>query len=271
MKKRITITLDSNLLNKIDNLALNLQGENRSSVIEKFLSEYLKSNIKTAVVLAGDPKLKKNQPIKALTSINNKPAIYYILKKLSNAGIQEVYICIDKNTAELKDKVKAKEFPDLKLKFVLEHKSLNTGGAIKQLKNKLIFPFLVYYADILTNLDLNKLLSFHINYKPLATVVVSPSTKPNLFGQITLEGINLEHFYGKQSQQKSVIVNTGIYVLDPEIFKYFPVEDKFELDAVLKKLIPSKKIIGYITNSSWIDLGTSEKIKDNLKNLVLED
>ncbi|GIW62336.1 MAG: hypothetical protein KatS3mg090_0162 [Patescibacteria group bacterium] len=271
MKKRITITLDSSLLNKIDNLASSTQGENRSSIIEKYLSEYFQTNIKTAVVLAGDPNKTANQPVKSLLKIKNKPAIYYILKKLEKSGIQEVFICIDKNTTELKTAIKPREFNSLKLNFVLESKRLDTGGAIKQLRTKLLFPFLVYYADILTNLDIGKLLNFHATYKPLATVVVSPSNKPDLYGQITLEGINLLKFYGKQHQQKSVIVNTGIYILDSEIFRYFPNQDRFELDAILKKLIPNKNIIGYITNSTWLDLGNNNNIDEYIKNLDLED
>ena len=269
-RKRITITIKPSILKKLDEVIDGKNIRNRSHAIEKILEEYFSSKINTAVVLAGGEG-KNLRPYtwevpKPLLPVKGKPILEYTIKGLKKARIEKVYLCIGHLGEKIKEYFKDGGKFGLEIKYIEEKKPLLTGGALNLLKNKLNSPFLVVYGDILTNLDFEELIDFHLQNNPVATIALSLSDHPELYGQISIRGIKLTKFYGKKEQIKSSIVNTGIYVFNPEIFQYFPKNKKrFYLEDVLKELIKKDLVIGYLFDAQWFDVGTKETYERAIK------
>ncbi len=269
-RERITITIKPSILKKLDEVIDGKTIRNRSHAIEKILEEYFQSKIDTAVILAGGQG-KQLRPYtwevpKPLLPVKGKPILQYTLESLKRAGIRKVYICIGYLGEKIKREFKNGKELGLKIKYVEEKEPLLTGGALKLLEKKLSLPFILVYGDILTNLDFEELIDFHLQNNAVGTVALSLSDHPELYGLISIRGIKLTRFYGKSKEKiKSAIVNAGIYVFNPEIFTYFPKKKKFYLEDVLKELIDKDLLIGYLFDAQWFDVGTRETYEKAIK------
>lgn len=270
-RERITITIKPSILKKIDDVIDGKTLRNRSHAIEKILEEYFSSKINTAVILAGGEG-KKLRPYtwevpKPLLLVKGKPILEYTLNSLKKAGINKVYLCIGYLGEKIEEYFKNGEKLRINIEYIKEKQPLLTGGALNLLKDKLTSPFVVVYGDILTNLDFEELIDFHLQHNAVATLALSLTDHPELYGQISVRGIKLTRFYGKRKDKiASSIVNTGIFVFNPEIFRYFPKnKKKFYLEDILKKLIEKDLVIGYLFDAQWFDVGTKETYEKAIK------
>lgn len=269
-RERITITIKPSVLKKLDEIIDKKNIRNRSHAIEKILEEYFQSKIDTAVILAGGQGTQLRpytfEIPKPLLPVKGKPILYYTLENLKKAGIKKMFICIGYLGEKIKQEFKDGREIGIKIEYLEEKEPLFTGGALKPLKEKLKLPFILVYGDILTNLDFEELIDFHLQNEAIGTVALSLSDHPELYGQISLRGIKLTGFYGKSKEKiKSAIVNAGIYVFNPEIFHYFPNKKKFFLEDVLKELVDKDLLIGYLFDAQWFDVGTKETYEKAIK------
>ena len=124
-----------------------------------------------------------------------------------------------------------------------------TGGRIKRLKNIIGNQrFLLTYGDGLSNIDLNKLISFHKSQKSIVTI--SAVRPPARFGGIEFEGDKIKSFVEKNQIQEGWI-NGGFMVVEPEIFDFLKSDDDiFEVD-VLEKVAKEKKLSAYKHHGFW--------------------
>lgn len=260
-RSRITITLQQKLVEELDQLIDGEQIRNRSHAIEFILNEYFKPDVKKAVILA-----------KALIPIKGKPLLEYLIENIKQSGISEIIICIGYLGEKIKSYFKDGQKFGVKISYFQEKKPLQTGGAISKIKSKLKDkPFLVVYGDILTNLPMSDLISFHEEYKPIATIALTTSEKPESFGQLKLHGIKLVNFYQKTKKPefKSNLIHCGLYVFQPEIFNFFPKnKDFFLLEDVIEELIKKKKVNGFVFEEQWFDVGNPKNYERAIKEFL---
>lgn len=270
-RTRLTITLKSSLLSRIDQLIDHQKIRNRSHAIEFILSEYFKPQIKEAVILAGGKGIKLRpytyEIPKSLLPIKSKPILEYLIEGLKKSEISRIILCIGYLGEKIKEYLADGKKFGVKIIYQQEKSPLGTGGALKQVK-KLISgsAFLVVYGDILTNFNFSDLITFHLQQQTLASVALTLVKDPSLFGQIKLYGTKVVNFRKKIDHQKEAsLVNTGIYVFEKEIFQYFPSKKVFDLDDVLEKLSKENKIAGFVFESQWFDVGTFKNYEMAIK------
>ncbi|MGI9023826.1 MAG: sugar phosphate nucleotidyltransferase, partial [Acidimicrobiales bacterium] len=148
--------------------------------------------------------------------------------------------------------------------YATEETPLGTAGSVRnameQLKDA---PFLVISGDVLTDIDLTAIVRFHQDREAMATIALKSMENPLEFGiVITHDDGSIERFLEKPTwgQVFSDTVNTGIYVLQPEIFDYIP-EGKsvdFSEDVFPAMLDDGKPVFGYVAEGYWEDVGTLE-------------
>ncbi|MBI2646555.1 MAG: nucleotidyltransferase family protein [Deltaproteobacteria bacterium] len=199
---------------------------------------------------------------KPMVPVLGKPLIRHVLDVLKKAGIREVIVNLHHLPLSLKKYLRSQK--DFKIFFSLEPKILGTGGGI--LKAKKFFQnqrFVVINSDILTDVELKKVLAFHIQKKSLATMVVR-QMKPHE----TYEAVGI-HPEGKivKFQTKDIrppilkTMFTGIHIFEPEIFQYFPKDKKFfciNTDVYAKLVQKNKNVYGYLHKGKWTDMGSLE-------------
>ena len=173
------------------------------------------------VILAGGLGTRLSEYTKSIPKpmirILNKPILLHIMKHFASYGFKEFYIAAGYKQNIIKNYFRNKKF-GLKIKIIDTGQKTMTGGRIRRLKNYLKDePFFLTYGDGVSNVNIRKLLRFHIKSKGLATLTaVRP---PARFGAIKISGSKVKYFREKSRLDEGWI-NGGFFIFEPEIFKY---------------------------------------------------
>ena len=134
---------------------------------------------------------------------------------------------------------------------------------MRNARDELDERFLVISGDVLTDIDLAQVVDFHDKRGGLATLALKAVDNPLEFGiVITREDGSIERFLEKPTwgQVFSDTINTGIYVLEPEIFDFIPEGQSvdFSAESFPEALAAGKPLFGYVADGYWEDVGTLE-------------
>jgi len=277
-RSRITITLEQTILEQVDSLIDKEKIRNRSHAIEYVLSRSLDNKINRAVILAGGQGTKLRpftyEMPKALLPVKGKPLLEYSINNLRKNNIGELIVCVGHLGNKIIDYFGTGSKLGVKIDYYQEKYPMQTGGALKKIQSKLNnLPFFLIYGDILTDLPIRDLVSFHNEQKTIATIALASVNKPNHFGQFKLHGTKLVNFFQKNTKTiKSHLINCGIYILSPEIFNYFPKnKESFLIEDVIERLIKEKKASGFVFEGQWFDVGTPINYEKAIKEFKIKN
>ncbi len=271
-RSRITITLDNLTLAKVDRLIDKNTIRNRSHAIEYVLNQYSQSNVRKAVILAGGQGTQLRpytyEIPKPLLPVKGKPILEYLILQLKKDGIQELILCTGYLGNKIKEYFGNGEKWDIKITYSEEKEPLQTGGALAKVQKYLTGEtFLVIHGDVLTNFSFSDVIDFHQKEGTIATAALTPVQKPDPFGQLKLHGTKLVRFYQNTEETgiQTHIINAGIYVFEPTIFKYFPKKGSFALEDIIEKLIQEQEVNGFVFGGQWFDVGDAENYERAIK------
>ena len=190
-----------------------------------------------ALILAGG-RGKRLRPLtdkipKSLIPINKKPLIQYTINYLKKFGINEIIICSGYKSKQIQNFLKKKKNFGCKIEYSVEKNPLGTAGAIKNaIKNLSDESFLVINGDIITNIDLKKILK-----KPNTIAANELKTK---FGTMEIKNNKILKFNEKTDVQ-NVWMNPGLYHLSTDILKILPRKGSLEAE-IFPKLAKNKSL-----------------------------
>jgi mannose-1-phosphate guanylyltransferase/phosphomannomutase len=141
---------------------------------------------------------------------------------------------------------------------------MGTAGSVKKVERYLDETFIVISGDAVTDIDITKAVEFHKKNKAMATLVLAHVENPREFGVvITDEDSRIKRFVEKPnwSQVFSDTVNTGIYILEPAVFKLIPDDRPFDFSKDLFPMLLKgrKRLFGYVAEGFWQDIGSIEQ------------
>ena len=272
-RSRITITLDAQILQKIDRLIDKKRIRNRSHAIEYILNQYTMSKVNKAVILAGGRGTQLRpytyEIPKPLLPVNGTPILEHLILQLKKNGITQIIIAISYLGEKIKEYFGDGKKWGVSIEYSEETDNLMTGGALKKVKENLNNEsFLVIHGDVLTDFSFADFIQYHKEQGSMATVALTTTEKPTQFGQIKMQGTTLVEFYQNNEKQdlKSHLIHTGIYAFEPEIFNRFPKNKKeFSLEDVIRDLIAEHEVNGYVFNGTWHDVGNPENYELAIK------
>jgi mannose-1-phosphate guanylyltransferase len=271
MRTRLTITLKDSILKKVDSVVDGTKIRNRSHAIEFLLNKAFYSEDTQAIILCGGEGTRM-RPLtyeipKTLLPLKGKPLLFYLLKLLRENNIKDVVIASGKQTEKIKEKFGEGERMNVEIEFSREEKNLGTGGAILKARKKIkSSKFLVLHGDIVADIDIRALLSFHQQAGGMVTMALKVVKETKDFGQILLNGNYVTGFYKSQKKSRSNLVNSGIYVCNQEIYDYFPNKKVFNFDDVLTTMIDKRLVTGYVFDGVWFDVETADEYEKVIKN-----
>lgn len=196
---------------------------------------------------------------KCLLSIGGYPILQYWLEVCKLHGIQEVLINLHCHAEKVVRFIQSKNWP-IQIRLSYEPQLLGSGGTLivnKDFVEKEDF-FGIFYADNLTNVDLTKMWTQHLQSKALFTMGLFHSPNPKECGIATLDPNNIiTGFQEKPMKPTGDLANAGIYWTSPEIFDYcldrVPCDIGYDL---LPRLIG--KMNGYVIEEYLLDIGTHQ-------------
>src|SRR5487761_1072447 len=182
-----------------------------------------------AVVMAGGEgsrlrPLTSRRP-KPLVPVVGRPGMEHVLRLLRRHGITEVIITLQYLGASIRNYFGDGAELGMQLEYVVEDRPLGTAGSVKNAAQLLDETFIVISGDALTDIDLTQAVGFHRDHGARATLVLSRVANPLEYGVVitSVDG-QVERFLEKPSWGEvfSDQVNTGIYVIEPEVLAYCP-------------------------------------------------
>lgn len=271
-RKRLTITLRGDLLSKIDNLIDGASLRNRSHAIEFLLDQTLTPAVSQAVILAGGPGAQL-RPLtyevpKALIPVKGKPILEYTIELLRKYQVKDLILAVGHLGGKIRDHFGDGSRFGIKILYSREDKPLGTAGALKLARKHLNeAPFLVIHGDVLTKIDLGSLLSFHQSHGGVATMALAIVKDVSGVETVSLDGYKIKEFFRTPGEKKlkTGLVNAGIYVFQPEIFKYIPRFRVKMLEDIFPGLAKKGKLYGYPFSEPWYDVSTPESYEKAIK------
>lgn len=261
-KDRLTITLDKKILNKLDNFINEQNLHNRSQGIEYLVNKQLGSTIKYCVILAGGKT--KAQCLSPLLRIHNRPVIAYQIEKLKSNGITNLIIVINAAYPDLKNYLGDGKQWGINIIYFLDEKNIGRAHALWLARKYLTSTFLLCYGDILSEVDLPDFINFHQKQiNPTATIAVASSRFPKNFDVCRAKGPYIVEYYKKNGASENLrLVNTGMIILEPNIFTHLPKNINTNKDIDIFHELANKNLLyGYIFDGWWFDMSYPEEQK----------
>ncbi len=211
-----------------------------------------------AVVLAGGrgTRLAPYTHIlpKPLTPIGEMPILEVLLMQMKQAGIEDVVITIGHLAALLRSYFGDGERWKLNISYSYEDLPLGTAGPLSMVKG-LNQTFLVANGDVLTTLDLKKLVAFHKQKGAAATIAVHRRQVKIDLGVVQWNGNDFLAGYIEKPTY-DYTVSMGIYVFEPSVLAQIPIGKYLDFpDLILKLIAAGEKVAGYVFDGYWMDLG----------------
>ena len=197
---------------------------------------------------------------KPLVPILNVPVLQHIFGLLRRHGITEIVVTVQYLGNLIQDYFGEGQDFGVSITYSIEESPLGTAGSVRNAADLLTEPFLVISGDALTDFDLRAPIAFHKRQQAMATLVLHRVPNPLEYGVVILgEDNRVTQFLEKPSWGEvfSDTVNTGMYVLDPEIFRYVP-KDKmvdWSQDVFPQLLQNGDPMVGYVAEGYWRDIG----------------
>lgn len=231
-----------------------------------------------AVVMAGGEgsrlrPITVNRP-KPLVPICNQPIMEHIVTLLKRHGITEVVSTL----YYLGDEIQA-YFGDgsdhgISMTYSVEDTPLGTAGSVKKAERLLSDgTFVIVSGDALTDCDLTKAIEFHKRKKSMATLILYRVPNPLDFGVvITGDDGRILRFLEKPSWSEvfSDTVNTGMYILEPEVFDLMEVGGNYDWskDIFPRILAEGKPLYGYVMDEYWCDVGSLTQYREAQEDML---
>ncbi|MEP6757467.1 MAG: mannose-1-phosphate guanyltransferase [Chthonomonadales bacterium] len=226
-----------------------------------------------AVVMAGGEgtrlrPLTSNRP-KPLSPVLNRPIMEHIILLLKKHGITEIVVTLHYLADEIEGYFGDGSDLGVKLFYSVEDTPLGTAGSVKQAEELLKDEaFVIVSGDALTDIDLTAAIEFHKKKKSLATIVLSHVPNPLEFGVVISDDEGrIRRFLEKPSWGEvfSDTVNTGMYILEPEVFDYMEPARSYDWSQHIfpEILREEEALYGYIMPDYWCDIGNLNQYRES--------
>jgi mannose-1-phosphate guanylyltransferase / phosphomannomutase len=221
-----------------------------------------------AVVMAGGEgtrlrPMTANQP-KPMLPVANRPIMEHVLGLLRRHGFSETVVTVQFLASMVRNYFGDGEDFGMSLQYATEEMPLGTAGSVKNAEDALRDePFLVISGDALTDIDLSELVRFHTDNGALVTVGLARVPDPLEFGIVIADDDGrIQRFLEKPTwgQVFSDTVNTGIYVMEPEVLKEVAPGEVVDWSGqVFPRLLErGAPLFGCVADAYWEDVGTLE-------------
>jgi len=226
-----------------------------------------------AVVMAGGEgsrlrPLTSTRP-KPLVPVAGRPIMEHILLLLRKHHMREVVATVQYLGASIRNYFGDGSDSGVSLSYSVEDSPLGTAGSVRLAEDQLKDTFLVISGDALTDIDLTAAVRFHRQRKSMATIVLKPVPNPLEYGVVVVDdGGAVQRFLEKPSWGEvfSDLANTGIYILEPEVFDYFKAGEvtDWSADVFPRLLKEGEPVFGWVADGYWEDVGShSSYLKAN--------
>lgn len=197
---------------------------------------------------------------KPMLRIGGKPILESILDNFVEYGFHRFYFAVNYKADVIERHFRDGSRWDVRIDYVRESEMLGTAGALSLLPETPQEPALVMNADILTRVNFSHLLDFHKRSSAAATVCVREHRHSVPYGVVQMQDDFLTAITEKPVYRS--MVNAGIYVLEPEVFRHLQKGAYCDMPALLQRLMDAGlRTAGFPIHEFWLDIGRLEDLE----------
>jgi len=206
---------------------------------------------------------------KPLMPVGDLPVIEVIIKWLRRWGVTKTHITLGYLSHLIRALCGDGKQWDMQINYNQEPEPLGTIGPLKLLKNELKEMFFCINSDLITDLNLRELRTFHVKHGGLITVAVTERTVKSELGVFETENSQMVDFHEKPTTK--YLASCGVYCMDPGILELVPNGVPFGFDDLMNSMIDKKLPVWlYRHDGLWLDIGREEDYKKVQKSFMRE-
>jgi mannose-1-phosphate guanylyltransferase / phosphomannomutase len=204
---------------------------------------------------------------KPMIPLFNRPIMLHIVELLKKHDITDLVMLLYHQPFVIKNFFRDGADFGVKITYVTPLQDMGTAGAVKAAEKYLDERFLVISGDLLTDFNLKKIIDFHVDNKARATITLTSVKDPLQFGVvITDKEKRITQFLEKPGWGEVIsdTINTGIYVLEPEILAAIPDGENFDFSQDLFPAMLKGKdaLFGFPAKGYWRDIGNTDSYRE---------
>jgi len=197
---------------------------------------------------------------KPLLRIADKPILEIILENFIDFGFREFFISVNYKAEMIEDHFGDGSRWGVRIQYIHENRKMGTAGSLSLLPKRPEHAIVVMNGDVLSKVNLQHLIDFHVAHKAKATVCVKDYHFQFPYGVIKADQHRLKGIDEKPIQR--FFVNAGIYVLEPEVLEWIPRDARFDMTDLFRKLLSQKlETIIFPIHENWMDIGRIEDLE----------
>ena len=219
--------------------------------------------VRQAVVMVGGKgtrllPLTENHP-KPILSVADRPCIWYLVRSLARAGIEEVILACGYKPGHMEALGDGSDL-GIRIIYSYEDEPRGTAGAMKLVEDRLDDVFVACNGDVFADIDVKEESDMHISTGASITIALTPVENPTEFGIVRTEADGrITEFKEKPRPEEvfSNLINAGVYVVDRSVLGYVPEDTFFDFSKDLVPLVMNDngRIQGYTLSGLWMDVG----------------
>jgi dTDP-glucose pyrophosphorylase/CBS domain-containing protein len=210
-----------------------------------------------AVIMAGGAgtrllPLTEDLP-KPMLPVDGRPMLEHIIEQLQTAGIHRVSVSTHYKPEKIIEHFGDGRAFGVELEYVNEDRPLGTAGALGLMSHP-SGTQLVINGDILTQVDLRAMLSFHQEHRADMTVAVRRHAVQIPYGVVECEGVRLTDL--KEKPHVPFLVNAGVYLLEPSVYEFIPNGERINMTDLIDLLLKAgRPVVSFPIHEYWMDVG----------------
>jgi len=210
------------------------------------------------VILAGGKgsRLKPYTTVfpKPLMPMGDMPILEVVLRQLKSFGFRKITLSVNHLADLIRTFFRDGSALGLDISYCMEDKPLGTAGSISLVKD-LTDYFLVMNGDLLTTLDYQSLVEYHVNRQADATIGVFPREVKIDFGVLEIaEDSTLVQY--REKPRYEYVVSMGVNVFHKSAVEFIPQNEYLDIPTLMMNLKNAgKKVLTYRSECEWLDIG----------------
>jgi len=191
---------------------------------------------------------------KPMLKVGDKPILQAIVESFADYGFVNIIMCVNYKAEVIQNYFGDGKAFGINIEYVFEKDRKGTAGALSLLTSSPSEPFFVMNGDLLTDVNFESLLDYHLSHNACATMCVREYDFQVPYGVVNIDGNQVKSIVEKPVHK--FFVSAGIYMLNPECLSYIPDGQYYDMPSLFEKLIEdNQSTVSFPIHEYWLDIG----------------
>jgi len=201
-----------------------------------------------------------NETPKPMLKVGDKPLLESIILGFKKYGFTEIILSVSYKSEIIENYFGDGSNFGVNIKYIHENKRMGTAGALNFMRELLSEPFFVMNGDLLTNINFEHMMDYHVENSSVATMGVREYDFQVPYGVVKSKGVHIKSIVEKPVH--NFYVSGGVYILDAKVLDFVPENEFFDMPSLFEKVIDKNlKCISFPIREYWLDIGRMEEFE----------